>query len=496
MKRWTVWVHRNLICALLCGAGASVAAEATALAEGDPADEVKHGWCNGNFTWNGTTARLYWPTDSTCSESIADSPMVVMLRGNGFAHTDYHYLMRHLARNGFIAASIDVVSADDDSAAAHQEAADKAWSFVEDFMWTAWSKRFYIDPDAVALIGHSRGGETARFLASSLADHPVFRVRAVVGMAPTGDLDHFVDGGDAHGMLLLYGSEDSDVPPHQVYRHFDRAGANGSQSDPFWSDQIVERAMKLLPGAGHAGFIDSASPLVGAAQREATQGYVLAFLAEHIAGDASWYDDFVRGDTVPGSWSSGVLSQYRDGFLRRVIDTFENGGSGVNTLGGTVSATSAFFAEGSLSPPQPTPHEAQVAYVIPGGPAARVDFTLPSGKRDLSAFKHISLRIGGDFAEAPEDVFVQLGTTSGDSPMVRLSDHGQIAPRMSMCTVGVAVFCIAHDDLVTLSTVRVPLDALGPHDNVTRVRLRFGSDAVGSTFVIDDLEASEWIHNP
>ena len=44
-----------------------------------------------------------------------------------------------------------------------------------------------------------------------------------------------------------------------------------------------------------------------------------------------------------------------------------------------------------------------------------------------------------------------------------------------------------------MGTVRVPLGALGAHDDVTAVRVKFRDDTLSKSFILDNLELSEGI---
>ena len=348
-----------------------------------------------------------------------------------YEHHDYDYLQRHLARNGFISASIDVL-ADSTGADDQQQAADEAWAFVESFLWSAWSKSVYINPQSVALIGHSRGGGTVRYLADKLKDDPVFQVRSVISLAPVGADDQFIDGTRTVGYLTLYGTTDHDVSPRGVYRHYDRAGTDDSQFDPAWRPDVVYKAMKLIHGAAHTGYSDLGS----VAQQNLVKGFVLAFLKAHNADDVAWYEDYIRGDAVPGGWTEPVLTQYSDGFYRRVIDHFDDGTVADNTAGGTVStdAVEAHVLDLDLALYGSTyVHETRVLWMWGTAEGAAVTWSIPAGSRNASAFKWLSLRLGQAGSTPSEDLRIQIRNGLVWSRELRLADYGVIAQPTSMC---------------------------------------------------------------
>ncbi|MCB9606700.1 MAG: hypothetical protein H6716_08925 [Polyangiaceae bacterium] len=457
----------------------------------DPSDVAESGYCYNSYIWNGTRGRVYYPSNGGCSASVY-SPLVVLFHGTNYSYTGYHYLLRHLARNGFIAVSVDVL-ADSQNNSDHLAAAEQGWDFVHDYLWSNWSKSAYINPNAVGVIGHSRGGGTARALAHYLEGDPTFHVKSVVTLAPTGSDTLYIKGTQAESYLSLYGTSDSDVAPGGVYKHFDFAGTETSQFDPSWDSQVTYKAMKLIDGASHAGFHDTGS----ADQQAVTRGYVLAFLKAHLAGDATWYEDYVRGDAVPHGWADPVVSQYADGFYRRTIDNFQDGSLPTNTLGGPVIQFGTTTTVPNLgATADPHPHNTRVLQVSGSSQGAYVQWNIPDGKRDASAFEWLSLRLGQISGTAASDVFVRIRNGNTWSSEVRITDHGQIAQPLEMCVSGTGVACLSIKDQFHMGTVRIPLSALGAHDDVRDVRIVLRNNALNKTFIADNLEFSEWVLKP
>lgn len=455
----------------------------------DPSTVVGNGWCNNNFVWNGTTARVYYPSNGGCDSSV-HSPLVVMMNGAGFSHLDYHYLLRHLAKNGYIGVSIEAVPSGV-TAAAYQAAADKAWAFVTDFMWTAWSKRFFIDPSRVALIGHSRGGEAVRFLAEDLKADPIFQVRSVIGLAPTHHHNVKLDAGNTVSAMVLVGSSDADTTTDRAYATHDEASSDASQNDPVVHPDVIYRSMKLLAGGSHHGFA------VEGDQSAVTQGYVLAFLHAHLKNDVTYHEDYVRGDGVPHGWSS-VTTQYSDGFLRRVIDNFDDGTIANSTIGGGTAVTFGAGGVIDLDPSPDTPHHTHALRYTPPAGGGGFSWTIPAGKRDATAFKYLSVRAGQLAGPATDDLRIRIVNGGVNSPWVRLTDHGPLAQPLDMCIVPFAVpgACATIASQAHMGTIRIPLDAFGDHDDVTSVVLSAASEAIDGEFLLDNLEFSEFIFKP
>ncbi len=471
---------------------ASLKAEARALPS-DPATAATSGYCMYTYSWNTTRARVYHPSNGGCARSVY-SPLVVILHAAGtspaYAYTDYHYLQRHLARNGFISASIDVV-ADSTQAGDQNNAADEAWAFVTDYLWANWSKNVYIDPSQVALIGHSRGGDTVRYLAHKLQADPLFNVKAVVSLASATGAGMHLDGGQTEAYLQIYGTNDGDTAPNGTYRFFDQAGDNDSQFDPVWNGDVVYKSVKLMEDASHRGYSDLGSPV----QQDTVKGYILAYLAAHTKGDVTWYEDYIRGDAVPGGWTDTVYTSYSDGFYRRVIDNFDDGFLAGTTIGGVVStiqATAQVFDPGF-------PHETDVLWAWGQSTAAALTWTIPEGKRNADPFKWLSLRIAQLSGAPSNDLRIQIRNGAVWSPEIRLTDYGAMPQPTSMCYGQLNGATCLPDQLTTvehMATIRVPLSAFGAHDDVQFVRIRFRGDSVIDTFMLDNLEFSEWVFKP
>jgi hypothetical protein len=459
---------------------------ATALAApSDPSTSATSGWCRYNYTWNGTKGRITHPSNGGCTASVY-SPLVVLLHGAGniepFGRDSYDYLQKHLARNGFITVSIEYGDA------SYQDAAVIAQDFLEDFVWRRWNKRVYIDPSSVALIGHSRGGSAVRALAHDLENHPTFDVRSVVTLAP-GDAGPALSGDQTEALLSLYGTADGDTSPGATFGFHDRSGDDGPQLDPAWNDQEIYRATKLLEGATHVGYSD----LGDVDQQNTLKGYVLAFLAAHHKNDPTWYEDYIRGDAVPGPWTAPVYTSYRDGFYRRTVDDFSDGTLLNPTLGGNALSTGAY----AVVVDAPYPHDTWALEMTGAQNSGIVQWSVPAASGDTSAFEWLSLRIAQLDGSPAEDLTVRIRNNGVWSREIALTDHGPI-PMPHLFCYGTGFGCQPQSlsTHAAMSTIRVPMSAFGDHDDVEYVRFTFRGDAVGPSFLLDDLEFSEWIFKP
>ena len=126
-----------------------------------------------------------------------------------------------------------------------------------------------------------------------------------MAMAPTRNTAQDILGTQSQGYLLLHDTADLDVLYNPFGAH-DQAG-NNDWSTPSALD--LYRSMKVFKGGTHAGFSDLGAAMA-ANQRETAKGYVHAYLKAHLKSDWGYYEDYIRGDVVPGAYL-GLLSRRR-----------------------------------------------------------------------------------------------------------------------------------------------------------------------------------------
>jgi len=439
----------------------------------DPSDSATNGYHIRNYSWKGRKGRVTYPSNM---ENGKRYPLVIILRGYGFGYDEYKYLQKHLARNGFITASVDVVAGDlaEYNVKLHKNAADEAWDFVADFLFNNWSRSNQINPQSIAIVGHSQGGTTARYLAHKLSPFkPFINVRSVVAMAPSDMLNQdFLSGDQTTGFLQLYGTADGDTSPYTVFEQYDNAGTNGSQSA--FNSVDFYKAVKLISGASHLGYSDRQGPwAIGPNtddQRDLVKGYILAFLSAHNRSNWTWHDSHIQGEAVAGDWSAAVYTSFR-GLHRFVIDNFDNEG--------LYRTSNVYFAmEGSAD----VPHDTGVLYAFNNQFTRNITWAIPNGKRDVRGFKYLSLRISQFSDQEINDLFVRIRNGTTWSQKIRLTDHGEIPKPISMDEDG---------SVHPMATIRIPLENFGPHNDVNNVRIQFEGDANGKVISIDDLEFSD-----
>jgi dienelactone hydrolase len=470
------------------------------LGPGDPSyDTTLPNTCSWVLTCGGVTAKMRWGMSGTSgadcwSTAPSNMPLVTILHGYGYGYDEYAYLQAHLARNGFVSASIDVVAelvngAYKVDATQHQQTAQSAIDYLRSACFQSnfvnnFSVPNPVDKQHFGVVGHSRGGETARFVAALLAGAADFDVRAVVAMAPTRHTAQDIHGTRSEGYLLLHGTADPDVGYTSFGAH-DQAG-NNDWSTPGSYD--LYRSMKLFVGGTHAGFSDAGGT---AAQRGTAKGYVHAYLKAHLKSDWGYYEDYIRGDVVPGDYL-GLFSQYSDPTARRVVDNAQRTNLSPSTIGDTVTTFgigSITLEDGSLA--LGTPHDTKLLVVSPNGTHGFVRWAIPASKRDVTSFKYLSFRLGQLSGATGADIQIGL-TNSGVKTFVNLSDYGAIPQRYLMCTQGGGIGCIASEYLAPMRTFRIPLWDFGATNDVTSVEIKFvGTTGNGRSFIADSVEFSE-----
>ena len=99
-------------------------------------------------------------------------------------------------------------------------------------------------------------------------------------------------------------------------------------------------------------------------------------------------------------------------------------------------------------------HDTHALWMWGAGDGSLVSWTIPAGKREASAFKWLSLRIGQTSGAPANDLRVQLQNGNVWSPELRLTDYGPLPHPTQLC----GSICAVPRDM---ATIRVPLSAFG-----------------------------------
>ncbi len=492
-------------------------------------------WNDGSGAGN-VTGRIYWPSDCSSSEPPGVHPLVLLMHGDGQAYTDYGYLMSHLARNGFIAATIQ-------NSGTNLERTAQALTYLG-FIRDHWTHRTHVQ-NSIGLVGHSRGGEAVLTLARRIDELNLSHsIDAIISLAPTDNdeggagVHESLDGDESQAYLVIYGTHDEDVLgyctqgtapncgalPSNAQRTgfalFDRAGIEG-ETEPFpLFDEVVTRCMLFVQGANHNGFRSTCGgfPAIGQLgcdeHQDIARGYMNAFLRWQLRGQTVYRQCFTGQWMPPSIEAQGVTidTQYVEGYGRRVIDDFQDAALNTDSLGGafTTGGVLQVLHQGPLWQWDATiPHDTRgvvVAWTPPGfAPWAR--WSIPDGTtglgarwRDVRGFDVLSFRAGqihGSSFNTPgqsKDFWVALrdsaGHTSNSVKVSKFTDLRYPIEANLITLFGQSARTVSSD----MSTVRIPLCRFDGVDmaNITSVTFTFSvAGSSSGELMLDNLEFSD-----
>jgi dienelactone hydrolase len=367
-------------------------------------------------------AHVYFPADmpgvtdpAQISAVKPNYPLIVIIHGNGHNYTTYDFLLQHFARNGFIAASIDVRHLIGGVEAHGMGALGRANALFPHL--NILNTKFGVKvQNNIGIMGHSRGGE-AVIKAARLNQQQGLgnNINAVISLAPTDQYGTEVLGGLwTKPYFVLYGSRDGDINgdiwvagytvPMTGFAQYDRANANGSV-----------KSMCFVYRATHNGFItdNHDAPWDGdleanmeppATQQTITKAYMNAFFRWHLKNEVQW-DGMFKGEWAPGSVSStGAKSyiQYHDTTVK-TVDNFEGAVNWqASTIGGTVDHSNTLPVdpgEGKMSAAviagldPKSPHDTQGMKIKWDNLNDKLMFSIPAAHKDISAFSILSFRV-------------------------------------------------------------------------------------------------------
>lgn len=483
-------------------------------------DEGSHYHTPGAFTAVSVNvprrAHVFFPADvpgatTPAQISVAQPsyPVVVVIHGNGHNYIDYDFLLQHLARNGFIAASIHLNG--------NMSALGRANMLFQHL--TVLSAAFGATmQNNIGIMGHSRGGEAvlkaARLNQQGALGH---NLNAIISLAPTDQYgSESLGGAWATPLFVLYGSRDGDINggiwtpgytvPQTGFALYDRASG-------------AVKSMAFVHRASHNGFITnnndvaSWSPadlpfvITPAVQQAISLAYMNAFFRWHLKGEAQQWEGMFTGEWKPGSVESTgaqLYLQYRRP-SQRTVDDFEGGAPNwqASTIGGAVAHTGlpANPSEGKLhhhtSAPgvdPKSPHDSKGLRLQWNSSGDRLEFTIPAAQKNVSAYTAVSFRISqvvdgvGNPLNQPQNLRVGLKDGSNNAREVRVSPFGTIPfpdhranhalSRSAMCTIRIP--------LVSYTIVCAGMPQVNLTD-VTTLSFIFSETAAGD-IDIDEIE--------
>ncbi|MEM7308457.1 MAG: hypothetical protein AAF682_17380 [Planctomycetota bacterium] len=516
----------------------------------DPTTDSEYGcyyW--GYYVWDladgvgPVEGRIYWPNacDGT-QQPPKSSPLVLLVHGDGHDYTDYHYLMRHLAFNGYIAATIN-----GGWGKSNVERSERVRTYLS-FIRNNWEHKNFVENN-IALMGHSRGGEAVFTAARKLkndwgTDHDI---NAVIALAPTdNDEDDGLEGLeslsglDSESLLVIYGSQDEDVagyctsgtaldcgqfpfsPQATGFSLYDRAGGEGSTDGVFIASDAIQKSMLFVQRADHNRWRDQpcVSPGIGInpplnceEHHDTLMGYTNAFLRWQLSGQDD-YKPFFTGEWTPQTVADhdiDILTQYSDAGGRRVIDNFESGPWNDATLGDvtkelqvTVVKKGSLYNYGNFTAPHDTDGIVLRWSTHPLVIEPWIRWTIPAGSglftgeyRDFSGFSALSMRVGQmDDASSnpsgePQNFYVRMRDGNGVySPKVSVNAFTDLSyPHQS--NVVTPLFQLKSTAKSALRTARIPLSYFSGIDltEIVDVELVFGdNDHLQGEILLDSLE--------
>ena len=479
----------------------------------DPCAETKYDAAIPNaFEVDGFEGVSYAP-DLEGRPLSETTPVILLRHGLGHTYLDYDYLLEHLARQGFIAASVEgtIVSLAD-----HLDYLKSHYGLNADV--------------PIGLIGHSRGGEFVIDFATlnEQAGAP-HNIRSVLGLAPSdrdrGSLSPFV----ASSYFVILGSHDEDTagwndaqgngPPSEIqpksgtagFGSYDRAGNEVVFDGDIALEPRMTRSMLFVHGANHnywrefgglppflPHFIDVD------AHHAILKGYAAGWFLWQLDEDDA-YKGMFQGSwkpkslslhltTRPDDWGQPaglplrMFTQY-SAKNRRVIRHFQ-GAASTDDQNGVVSSGGASHLLHHHSP-----HDTGAVRVRWTGDEdlQYVAFTVPDkaafiggNAKNVSGFTSLNFRVGQiydatcDSTGRPpceglnpflqdQDFYVILEDDDGEIGFVRASDFGVIPFPARFLYDGNPQQPGGDYSKSAMNTIRVPLSSIGRGIDLTRV---------------------------
>lgn len=294
--------------------------------------------------------RIWYP------EGEEQCPVFFIVHGNHDASTPsylgYDYLGEYLASHGYAVVSVDEnivneLTSENDARAVLLLENIKA--VLEENARTGSPVFNLIDPDKIAIGGHSRGGEmiATAYLFNSLEAYPDdgnerfdynFNITSLVAIAPC--VDQYMPGEHAVHIedvnyLLIHGSNDQDVYSMMGSKQYNNITFSESSYDPEEPDEYHLKASVYCMGANHGQFntrwgrydiVSGASEFLNTAnfiskedQELIADAYIRVFLDQTLLGDNTYasllYDNTPYLSALPGTV---YVTDYMDSTFTRL----------------------------------------------------------------------------------------------------------------------------------------------------------------------------------
>ncbi len=332
------------------------------------------------------------------------------------SHRGYDYILDALAKQGYIAISVDAYDIQPSGSTTNYEA--RGVLILEHLNrmrdWDVggtdpWGGMFQgrIDMSRIAIAGHSRGGEGVVAAVEIDVAQPLtygHNIDAVIAIAPTNQQSGSPWEVLYTPYLLLIGAADGDVSNLQGFTPWDNAYPTGSTPQ-------FEKSLAYMHGANHnfwntvwtpsfgwAYSSDDGSGYLGPRLTEAEQRQtglvpITGFVLQHLGGLAP-YREIFTGHLPIASMPNDQMHWSYQHPTHKVLDDFENSNVALNTLGGaalfpgSLSATEASVGTCSFHPS--SNGTARISWTAAGD---IYESQLPIGQRDVSAYSHLTFRV-------------------------------------------------------------------------------------------------------
>lgn len=317
-------------------------------------------WREKYFGFNSSSlpinARVWYP------EGEGPFPLALVVHGNhsmqDYSDPGYEYLGELLASKGIILASVDENfingSWSNLFGRLEKENDARAWLLLEHLkVWHVWNEKanhlFYkkIDTTNIALIGHSRGGESVAHAAmfNKLPFYPDdatvkfdynYKIKSIVAIAPVDG--QYQPGGSRTAIedinyFVIHGSQDADVNSFMGSQQYERVtfkdsayhfksglyvyGANHGQFNTTWGRN--DRGNPFL------GFLNLKQQISTEAQLKIAKVYIGSFLDITLKNKHEYlplfYDSRTGGDWLP---ETIYLNQFEDSNLKTIANFDED----------------------------------------------------------------------------------------------------------------------------------------------------------------------------
>jgi hypothetical protein len=449
---------------------------------------------------------------SQISSRQSSYPVVLVAHGNSprrDSYKGYDYLLDHLAKNGFIAASYHM-----NPGMGYLDRAKVAFAHLNELKNDFGANM----ANNVGIFGHSRGGEAAAIVPrlNHQQHGQRWNINAAVSLAPTDATGETLKGRWATPYLVLYGSLDGDVAGG--YRGRTKMSTGFAIHDRASGE---EKSMIFIYRASHGRFNtvwgdydlqlrtigpgEKAKALPMSAHKKILQGYATGFFRQHLKGETKFRGAFA-GEWTPAAidraagGSVELYSQYQS-TTHEVIDNFEGSHPTpdwkTSTIGGTVDDNNTLPSdptEDELYNVDPhSPHDTAGLLLEWDSTSDNLRFTVPAPNRNVKKYKALSFRVTQKVGSSvnpsgEQDLYVTLEDGNGTVRKAKASSFGTIPKPFQRY--------YNRFTKSAMNTIRVPLDAFvikvpgpGPIDltDVREVRFEFEREPTGE-IEIDSVE--------